>query len=96
MDLPKSGDIIMIQDIDEAKCWREDDSQYVCRCVKCTDLFFGYKRRNVCKVCDALLTAEVKPELTQEEKSELMATIVRLADEIEEMRIMMIGKVCTE
>lgn len=86
----------MIQDINEAKNWHEDDSQYVCRCVKCTDLFFGYKRRNVCKVCDALLTAEVKPELTYEEQSALMATIVRLADEIEEVRMKMIGKKCTE
>jgi hypothetical protein len=35
------------------KDWLEDKSWYQCRCAYCKELFVGYKRRIVCKECDA-------------------------------------------
>lgn len=35
--------------------WKEDsiheNGNYVCRCVKCHLLFYGYKRRVICRAC---------------------------------------------
>ena len=37
--------------------WVEDfqheNGQYSCKCVKCENVFIGYKRRAVCKLCAA-------------------------------------------
>jgi hypothetical protein len=31
----------------------DDNGQYMCRCCVCHETFIGYKRRVVCKVCNA-------------------------------------------
>ncbi len=35
--------------------WSEDfeheNGKYYCRCCKCEELFIGYKRRVICKIC---------------------------------------------
>ena len=48
----------MIKDHNPNKDWEEDwgheDGMYYCRCMRCNEMFIGYKRRVVCKECDAL------------------------------------------
>jgi hypothetical protein len=40
----------------KARNWEEDygheNGDYINTCVKCNNIFFGHKRRVVCKVCD--------------------------------------------
>ena len=41
---------------DSPKNWTEDykheNGNYVCRCSRCKEYFYGHKRRSLCKVCD--------------------------------------------
>jgi len=44
-------------EFDSPKNWVEDykdgHNQYICKCVKCKESFYGYKRRIVCKECES-------------------------------------------
>ena len=44
---PTPGD--WVEDFDK------DNGQYQCKCTRCTEMFTGYKRRVLCKVCDDIL-----------------------------------------
>lgn len=54
------------------RSWPEDASHengsYHCTCVNCGREFVGYKRRVVCRVCDAMLNAA--PEATAAQKEQ--------------------------
>lgn len=42
---------------EKARSWPEDfaleNGQYSCRCISCKEIFFGHKRRYICKKCYA-------------------------------------------
>lgn len=54
-----------LRDTNPEKDWPEDfdheNGMYYCRCIHCKDLFIGYKRRAVCKLCSDTSVVE-KPD----------------------------------
>lgn len=48
-------DKFVLPEIYSPKNYPEDyadgHNQYVCKCYKCKEHFYGYKRRIICKVC---------------------------------------------
>lgn len=48
-------DKFVLPEFDSPKNYPEDyadgHNQYVCKCYKCKEYFYGYKRRIICKVC---------------------------------------------
>lgn len=53
-----------LPDFNSIKNWKEDypheNGNYICRCTMCGSLFYGHKRRVICKVCDTQLRDMLK------------------------------------
>lgn len=51
----ESKEKLIFPEFDSAKNYPEDytdeHNQYICKCYKCKEYFFGYKRRTICKEC---------------------------------------------
>ncbi len=66
--------------LDSHKNYPEDyadgHNQYVCKCYKCKEHFYGYKRRVICKEC--LNTEESKTEITFQSNSHIFSVWVYL------------------
>ena len=70
-------------EFDSPKNWVEDykdgHNQYICKCVKCKESFYGYKRRIVCKECESRAIQSKK--ITKSEVKELIS----LSDEFDNL-----------
>ena len=48
---------VVMPSFDSPKNWTEDykheNGNYTCKCSKCKEYFYGYKRRTLCKECSS-------------------------------------------
>lgn len=55
---------------------------YACRCVTCKGMFWGYKARMTCKVCETAYASEraaMTPEELEQHDAEKMAEFIQAA-----------------
>ncbi len=55
----------------------QDNGDYICRCCICKELFRGYKRRVVCRVCDKPV-----PKIKVIKKKDREAEAIKLVENI--------------
>lgn len=74
----EAKDKFIFPEFDSPKNYPEDyadgHNQYVCKCYKCKEHFYGYKRRIICKEC--LNTEESENEIMEGKAKEALKEIL--------------------